>query len=148
MSCRLKTTDDWYSALDNNELVGVVFMDLKKAFDTVDHSILCKKLRHYGVLGNELLCFKSYISNRKQFCRINGVDSKLRPINIRVPQGSCLGPLLFLDYVNDLSLVVNQSSVTMFADAASLSFRARNVHQLNDVLNLRSSFSRRLADGK
>ena len=136
MSCLLKTTYGWYSALDNSELVGVVFIDLKKAFDTVYHSILCNKLRHYGVFGNELLWFKSCIYNRRHFCRVNGEDSKLSPINIGVPQGSCLDPLLFLVYINDLSLVVNQSSVAMFADDTSLSFRARNVHQLNDALNL------------
>ena len=76
VSCFHKTIDHWYSALDNSELVGVVFIDLKKAFYNVDHSIICNKLRHYGVLGNEFPWFKSYISNRKQFCRVNGVDSK------------------------------------------------------------------------
>ena len=83
-----------------------------------------------------MVWFKSYISNRKQFCRVNGVDSKLSPINIRVSQGSCLGLLLLLVYINDLSRDVNQSSVAMFADDTSLSFRAKNLHQLNDVLDL------------
>ena len=114
VSCLLKTIDDWYSTLDNSELFGVVLIDIKKAFDNVDHSILCNKLRNYGVLENELLWFKSYISNRKQLCRVNGADSKLNPINIGVPQGSCLGPLLFLVYINDLSRVVNQTQLPFF----------------------------------
>ena len=86
-------------------------------------------------MGNELLWFKSYISNRKQFCRVNGAYSKLSPINIGVPQGSCLGPLLFLVYINDLSRVVNHGSVAMLADDTSLSFRAKNLRKLNDALN-------------
>ena len=110
MSCLLKNTDDWYSALGNSELIGVVFIDLKKAFNTVDHSILCNKLRHYAVLGRELLCFKSF---RKQFRIVNVADSLVLPINIRVPQVSCLGPLLFLVNINNLSRVVSQSSVAI-----------------------------------
>ena len=71
----LKDTDDWYSALDSGQLVGLVFIDLKKAFDTVDYNILCQKLKHYGLLGRELSWFKLYLSNRKQYCCINGVES-------------------------------------------------------------------------
>ena len=80
--------------LDLGKLVGLVFIDLKKAFDSVDHKILCKKLELYGVQNRELSWFESYLTSRKQFCRVNGVDSEIGDIDVGVPQGSCLGPLL------------------------------------------------------
>ena len=88
LACLLKNTDDWYSGLDTGQMVGTVFIDLKKAFDTVDHDLLCKKLEHYGVQQRELSWFQSYLSNRKQFCRVGGVDSRTGDVEIGVPQGS------------------------------------------------------------
>ena len=83
----LKNIDDWYNGMDLGKLVGLVFIDLKKVFDTVDHNILCKKLELYGVHHRELSWFKSYLTNRKQFCRVNGVDSEIEDIEVGVPQG-------------------------------------------------------------
>ena len=91
----LKCTDDWYNSLDAGKYVGVISVDLKKAFDTVDHQVLIQQLAHYGIRSSELIWFKSYLSNRSQFTRVSGVDSKVQNIGIGVPQGSCLGPLLF-----------------------------------------------------
>ena len=108
---------------------------LIKAFDTVDHDILCKKFEHYGVQQRELSWFRSYLSNRKQFCRINGVDSNVGEIEVGVPQGSCLGPLLFLIYINDLPQAVQHSSVTMYADDTSLCYQSRDLTQLNEAIN-------------
>ena len=71
LTCLFKMSDDWYNGLDLGKLVRLAFIDLKKAFDTVDHDILCKKLEHYSVQKRELSCITSYISNRKQFCRVN-----------------------------------------------------------------------------
>ena len=76
-------------------------MDLRKAFDTVDHLILLAKLNHYGIHGVSNDWFKSYLSNRSQYVSINGYDSGLTAINCGVPQGSALGPLLFLLYINE-----------------------------------------------
>ena len=95
MTCLLKTTDEWYDGFDNGYMIGSVFIDLRKAFDTVNHEILCQKLEHYGVDDRNLSWFQSYLSNRKQFCRVNGIYSKTERIEVGVPQGSCLGPLLF-----------------------------------------------------
>ena len=75
-------SDDWYNGLDPGKLVGLVFIDLKKAFDTVDHDILGKKLELYGVQQRELSWFRSYVSSRKQFCSVNGVDSNVREIKV------------------------------------------------------------------
>ena len=78
---------------------------------------------------------KSYLSNQKQFSRINGVDSSVQDINIGVPQGSCLGPLLFLIYIHDLPRALKNSKVSMFADDTSLSHQSNNISELNEVIN-------------
>ena len=135
VTCLLKNTDDWYKGLDTGNLAGMVFVDLKKAFDTVDHQILCRKLESYGVLHRELAWFRSYLSNRVQYCRVNGVDSQIENIDIGVPQGSCLGPLLFLVYINDLPRAVKNSTISMYADDTSLCFKSKDLSRLNEALN-------------
>ena len=78
----IKSTDDWYNGMDLGKLKGVVFIDLKKAFDTVDHDILCQKLEYYGIQGRGLAWFRSCLSNRKQYTRVNGVDSSIQELKI------------------------------------------------------------------
>ena len=134
-TCLLKCTDDWFNGIDQGLLTGMIFIDLKKAFDTVDHEILCKKLAHYGVLGRGLSWFKSYLANRKQYCRVNGVDSNMENIEVGVPQGSCLGPLLFLVYINDLPCIIKNSKVSMYADDTSLYNFSKDISQLNGAIN-------------
>jgi hypothetical protein len=107
------------NALDKKEHSIAIFCDLRKAFDTVDHCILLNKLNKMGVRGVELLWFQSYLSNRKQFVHINGSNSLLLNILIGVPQGSILGPLLFLVYINDLPLCSELISF-LFADDTTL----------------------------
>ena len=108
---------------------------MKKAFDTVDHAILIQKLSKYGIQGLELQWFKSYLSSRQQFTKVNGVESDIGSINCGVPQGSCLGPLLFLIYINDLSFALKNCKVTLYADDTSISYSSKNIGDLTETLN-------------
>ena len=115
--------------------IQVIFIDLKKAFDTVDHDILIAKLCHHGVAGKELDWFKSDMSDRKRCCKVNGHVSKLQDIKCGVPQGSCLGPLLFLIYVNDLPFALDRTKATMYADDTRISYFSRSATDLTQVIN-------------
>ena len=95
MSCSLAVLDHIHKSMDRKEIVGMVFLDLKKAFDTVDHCILCHKLASYGVVGSANAWFCNYLSSRYQVTKYKSCVSELGHITHGVPQGSILGPLLF-----------------------------------------------------
>ena len=101
----------------------------------MDHATLCHKLEHHGLQLNDLLWFDSYLFNRKQHCRVGGFDSGTGNIVVSVPQGSCLGPLLFFMYNNDLPQVVNASTVSKCADDTSLTFQSQDISKLNETIN-------------
>ena len=106
--------------MDNGEVPLGIFIDLSKAFDTLDHDILLRKLKYYGLTGISLKLFKSYLTNRKQFVNYNSVNSDLLTISTGVPQGSILGPLLFLIYMNDIHNATNLFHFILFADDTTL----------------------------
>ena len=122
-------------AFEDQEYAIGIFCDLSKAFDTLDHNILLKKLDHYGIRGNWHAWFKSYLSNRKQYVDLNGALSGNEDISVGVPQGSILGPLLFLIYINDLPASLSQLTPVMFADDTNLIIKGKNLEDLSLSIN-------------
>ena len=116
----IKIVDTITNALDSGKLAAGIFVDFQKAFDTVDHKILISKLNHYGIRGCFNDWFKSYLNNRKQCVSILGYESSYKNIEYGVPQGSVLGPLLFLIYINDLNHSIKYSDTFHFADDTNL----------------------------
>ena len=112
-----------------------MFVDLKKALDTVDHAILINKLSHYRVKNTELKWLCSYLSNRRQCCKGNGESSHFEYIWCCVPQGSYLGPLLFLLYINDMSYTLKYPKTKIYADDTSLAYSATSVSAISNVVH-------------
>jgi hypothetical protein len=121
-------------AFNDREHCVAIFCDLRKAFDTVDHSILLTKLHNIGIQGRELKWFENYLSGRKQFVVVNGKSSSLREILLGVPQGSILGPLLFIIYINDLANI-SQLFSSLFADDTKLLAKHSDPVLLNEFVN-------------
>ena len=116
----LQLVDELTDSVDKNKVTAGVFIDLAKAFDTIDHGILLKKLQHYGIRGVALSFFRSYLCCRKQYVLLNETKSELLTITCGVPQGSILGPILFLIFINDLNTVSSKLKTIMFADDTNL----------------------------
>ena len=136
-----KLAEHIYSCLNEKQHCIGIFIDLKKAFDTVNHEILLKKLEMCGVRGVPLRWFASYLLERRLRVSIDGYNSVLKTINVGVPQGSVLGPILFLVYINDLPNVSNLFSSILYADDTTLLMNHSNYEQLiqtinNDIPNL------------
>ena len=112
----LEATDSWAYNVDRGKINAVVFLDLKKAFDTVNHEILLSKLRNYGICDKAHSWFESYLDNRMQRCSVHGTLSRSCSLSCGVPQGTILGPLLFLLYINDLPSCLSNCQSRMYAD--------------------------------
>ena len=122
-------------ALDNGDYVVGVFLDFSKAFDTVDHSILLDKMFIYGVQNIALKWFKDYLTGRSQYVMYNGFKSSNSEIKCGVPQGSILGPLLFLLYINDLAIVSEACFPILFADDSNMFISGKDVQAMSQKLN-------------
>ena len=130
----LHVTDNRLKAIDKGKYTGALFLDLTKAFNTVDHSILCTKLTYYGFLGSsyDLLC--NYLAGRQQRVSFHGDLSKWGAISTGMPQGSILGPMLFALYINDLPSVVRYCMLHLYADDAELYCSHSDLHVVETYL--------------
>merc|ERR1711874_112311 len=124
--------------IDSSKLAGGIFVDLTKAFDTVNHKILFEKLKHLGIRGIPNKLLESYITNRQQYVKINYHKSSLRSINCGVPQGSVLGPLLFIIYINDLANCSKENKekikIRIFADDTAMYFACSNISDFKKLI--------------
>ena len=127
----LVTIDEWMKHLDDNIPVDAIYLDFQKAFDSVPHKRLINKVKGYGVKGKVLNWVEDFLSDRKQYCSVNGKKSDTVPVTSGVPQGSVLGPTLFIYFINDLPDVVNEQ-IKFFADDKKAYTPIRNE---NDNLN-------------
>ena len=131
----ISLTESIKTTLDNKRLGCGIFIDLQKAFDTVNHEILLNKLEHYGIRDTALAWFESYLTSRRQLVSINGYSSSMCSISCGVPQGSVLGPLLFLIYINDLPNVSSMLSFFLFADDTNIYLEAGDLNSLTQTIN-------------
>ena len=131
----INVTENIRKALDGGNIGCGVFMDLQKVFDTVDHQILLAKLNHYGIHGVSNDWFKSYMSNRVHYVSTDGFDSGFAAINCGVPQGSALGSLVFLSYINNLNQTIKICKAHHFADDTNLLCMSNYIKKLNKLVN-------------
>ena len=122
-------------AIENGEFSCCIFLDFAKAFDTVNHNTLISKLEYYGIRGIPLDWFRSYLNERSQRVFVGGELSVDRTIKYGVPQGSVLGPLLFLLYINDIPKASKIMNFHLFADDTSLFYSHKNINVLEEVVN-------------
>ena len=121
--------------LNNKKVALLLLIDYSKAFDLVEHTVILNKLYHYGIRGKAHEWFKSYLGNRKQFVHANGVDSQTRDLEYGVPQGSILGPLLFILYINDLPNISKLAKFILYADDANIFITGDSVNEVMATLN-------------
>ena len=132
----INITENKRKALDDGNIGCGIFLDLQKAYDTNDHQILLAKLNHHGIRGVSNDWFKSFLSNCSHYVSINGYESGLAALNFGVPQGSVLGPLLFLLYINDLNQAIKFSKVHHFVDDTNLLCLSNSITKPNKIVNV------------
>ena len=122
-----------------SEPLKILFLDLSKAFDMIDHSLLKSKLNTLGVRGRALAWFDNYLSGRTQSVNVNGTYSDTSDLLLGVPQGSVLGPLLFIVFINDLPSVVHRCKIVLYADDTALFFSGGNIQTGYSIRSTRRS---------
>ena len=127
--------DNWMRSMDAGKFTGLLYIDLRKAFDTVNHPILLNKLAAYGIHNVQLTWFKDYLSNRKQATYWQGELSDFGTVTVGVPQGSILGPLLFILYINDLPKCLKHSQIHMYADDSTQEVIGQTINEVENKLN-------------
>ena len=132
----LVTLNDWLFSLDNDVPIDAAYMDFRKAFDTVPHQRLINKLKGYNINGPILQWIKSFLSDRTQFVKINNSCSKRLDVTSGVPQGSVLGPTLFIYFINDLPNSAINTPMKIFADDTKV---YKSIESENDVKQLQSA---------
>uniref|UniRef100_A0AAQ5ZG27 Reverse transcriptase domain-containing protein n=1 Tax=Amphiprion ocellaris TaxID=80972 RepID=A0AAQ5ZG27_AMPOC len=130
-----QNTDDWMNYIEDKKLVGTVLLDMSAAFDLLDHDLLLEKLRAYGFQNSAIQWVKSYLSNREFTVFFNGSYSESRSLSCGVPQGSCLGPLLFSIFTNELPLILENATIVLYADDLTIYVSDHNLMNLNTRLN-------------
>ena len=131
----LRFTNSLYESYNNKSNTIAIYLDFQKAFDSIDHGILLRKLYKLGIRGTCHSWFKSYLSNREQFVSVGGSESALLSIRSGVPQGSVLGPLLFILFINDMSACAPSLQFTHFADDTTVSYTNTDIGGVVDVAN-------------
>ena len=136
LSALIKICDEILNNMDEGKINCIVFLDIRKAFDSINHNILLSKMRsNFGISGNELLWFESYLTNREQQCVANGILSSVGKLRCGVPQGSILGPLSFLLYINDLPQCLQKTTPGLYADDTEIYASSHNVNDLINNIN-------------
>ena len=123
--------DDWFKEIEERKIIGVILLDFSAAFDIMDHELMLKKFKSYGFSQSALLWINSYLSDRRQMVYFNGSYSDVKHVKHGVPQGSCLGPLLYTIFTNDLPLVLQKASISMYADDSTIYLAEAKISDLN-----------------
>ena len=138
----IRITDEILFNMDKDEITGLVFIDFRKAFDVIDHRLLLKKLSAYGASQKSVAWFQSYLEGRRQFVKLGQITSEQQSVKQGVPQGSILGPVLFLLFVNDMPLYLKNTTIDIYADDTTLSLSTN----WNDISSLTDLLSKDLED--
>ena len=133
--CLAQLIDFVATGMDKQMHTGMILVDLQKAFDTLDHGVLLEKMKYFGFRASVIKWFESYLSNRKFLVCIDNVFFKAVPLKYGVPQGSILGPLLFLLYVNDLPQLLSDAGSYLYADDNCIFYQHEDVENIENVLN-------------
>ena len=135
ISALIVLLDRILTGFNNGDITLGVYLDFSKAFDTINHSILLSKLQKYGIRGLAFDWMKDYISKRKQYVFFDGINSDLLDISCGVPQGSILGPLLFILYINDINMVSDTLFSILYADDSNLFIQGKNISDMIEIMN-------------